>query len=96
MFLVVSNFRSILGPLLYPIAYDGLKSVLIYCKKVMYEDDTVIYTSDKSFSTIRPNLTEDFACFATWLGENKLIVNFSKKKTENMLFGTPQKTTHLT
>ena len=62
----------------------------------MYEDDAVIYTSDKSFSTTRPNITEDFACFAPWLEENKLIVNFSKKKTEYMLFGTPQKTKHLT
>ena len=71
-------------------------SIKIQKLKTFYETQIVSpHTSDKSFSTIRPNLTEDFACFATWLGENKLIVNFSKK-TENMLFGTPQKTKHLT
>ena len=65
--------------------------------KTFYETQIVSpHTSDKSFSTIRPNLTEDFACFATSLEERKLIVNFRKKKTEYMLFGTPQKTKHLT
>ena len=47
----------------------------------MYTDDTDIYTSDKSFSTIKSNLTEDFARVATWLEENQLIVNLRKGKT---------------
>ena len=38
---------SILGPLLFLIAYDGLIEVLIHCKIIMYADDTVIYTSEK-------------------------------------------------
>ena len=64
----------------------------------MHADDTVIYTFDKSFSTIKSNLTEDFARVATWLEENQLIVNLRKGKTEYMLFGTSQrtKTKHLT
>ena len=33
---------SILGPLLFLIAYDGLNEVLIHCKIIMYADDTVI------------------------------------------------------
>ena len=58
MFLVVSlPLELILGPLLFLIAYDGLNEVLIYCKIIMYADDAVIYTSDKSFSTIKSNLT---------------------------------------
>ena len=72
---------SILGPLLFLIAYDGLNEVLIHCKIIMYADDTVIYTSDKSFSTIKSNLTEDFARVATWLEENQLIVDLKKGKT---------------
>ena len=52
---------SILGPMLFLIANDGLSEVLIHCKIIMYADDTVIYTSDESFSTIKSNLTEDFA-----------------------------------
>ena len=58
----------------------------------MYADDTVIYTSDKSFSTIKSNLTEDFARVATWLEENQLIVNLRKGKTECMRFATSQRT----
>ena len=58
----------------------------------MYADDTVIYISDKSFSTIRSNLTEDFPRVATWLEENQLIVNLRNGKTECMLFETSQRT----
>ena len=80
----------ILGPLLFLIAYEGLSEVLIHCKIIIYADDTVIYTSDKSFSTIKSNLTEDFARVATWLEENQLIVNLRKRKTECMLFRMSQ------
>ena len=62
----------------------------------MYADDTVIYTSDKSFSTIKYNLTEDFARVATSLEENQLIVNLGKEKTECVLFETLQCTRHKT
>ena len=79
---------SILGPLLFLIAYDGLSEVLSYCKIIMYADDTVIYTSDKSFSTIKSNLTQNFALVATWFEENQLIVNLRKGKTECMLLET--------
>ena len=58
----------------------------------MYADDTVIYISDKSFSTIRSNLTEDFPRVPTWLEENQLIVNLRNGKTECMLFETSQRT----
>ena len=62
----------------------------------MYADDTVIYTSDKSFSTIKSNLTEDFARVATSLEENQLIVNLRKEKTECVLFETLQCTRNKT
>ena len=62
----------------------------------MYADDTAIYTSDKPFSTIKSNLTEDFARIATWLEENQLIVNLRKGKTECMLFGMLQRTKNKT
>ena len=83
---------SILGPLLFLIAYDELIEVLIHRKITMYADDTAIYTSDKPFSTIKSNLTEDFARIATWLEENQLIVNLRKGKTECMRFATSQRT----
>ena len=87
---------SVLGPLLFLIAYDGLDKVLIHYKIIMYADDTVIYTPDKSFSTIKSNLTEDFARVSTWLEENQLIVNLRKGKTECMLFTTSQRTKNKT
>ena len=66
----------------------------------MYADDTVIYTSDKSFYTIKYNLIENFARVATWIEENQLIVNLKKGKTECMLQNecmhrNAQKTKHL-
>ena len=51
---------SIIGPLLLLIAYEGLNEVLIRCQIIIYADDTVIYTSGESFSTIKSNLTRDF------------------------------------
>ena len=62
----------------------------------MYADDTVIYTSVKSFATIESNLTKDFARVAAWLEQNQLIVNLKKGKTECMLFGTSQRTKNKT
>ena len=62
----------------------------------MYADDTVIYTSGKSFFTTKYNLIEDFAHVATWLEENQLIVNLRKGKSECMLFGTLQRTKNKT
>ena len=87
---------SILGPLLFLIAHDWLNEVLIHCKIIIYADDTVIYTSAKSFSTIKSNLTEDFARITTWLEENQLIVNLRKEETERMLFGASQRTKNKT
>ena len=85
----------IIGPLLFLIAYDGLNEVLIHCKILIYGDDTVICTSGKSFSTIKSNLTEDFALVATWVEENQLILNLRKGKTECMLFRMSQRTKKL-
>ena len=62
----------------------------------MYADDTIIYTSDKSFSTIKSNLTKEFAQVATWLEENQLIVNLRRGKTECMLFRMSQCTKNKT
>ena len=86
----------IVGPLLLLMACDGLSQVLIHCKIIMYPDNTVIYISDKLFSTIKSKLTEDFARVATWLKENQLIINLSKGKTEYMLFRTLQRTKNKT
>ena len=62
----------------------------------MYADDTVIYTSGRSFFITKYNLIEDFAHVATWLEENQLIVNLRKGKSECMLFGTLQRTKNKT
>jgi len=82
---------SILGPLLFLIAYDGISNVLQNSKILMYADDTVLLTSAKTQTEIEKALSEDFARAADWLESNELILNMKKGKTEAMLFGTKQR-----
>lgn len=82
---------SILGPLLFLIAYDGVGEVLQNCNLLMYADDTVLFTAAKTPAEIEKLLTEDFTRVADWLEANELIVNMKQGKTEAMLFGTKQR-----
>ena len=81
---------------MFLIAYDGLKEALIHFNIIIYADDTVIYTSEKSFSTINSNLTGAFARVTTWPKKNQLIQNLRKGKTECMSFRTLQRTKNKT
>jgi hypothetical protein len=67
-------------------------TVLKQCEHILYADDTVLYTSGKLCEQIERKLNDDLASIANWLGENNLIVNLKKTKTECILFGTHQKT----
>ena len=64
----------------------------------MYADDTVIYTSDKSFSTIKSNLTENFALVATWFEVKQLILNLERGRQNACCSRrrNAQRTKHLT
>ena len=83
---------SILGPLLFLIAFNNVGETLQYCKIVMYADDTVIFTSGKSKEELERNLTADFTSVADWMESHDLIINMKKGKTECMLFGTIRRT----
>ena len=85
---------SVLGPLLFLLAFNDIGGVLKHSKIILYADDTVIYSSAKSKEEIEKNLTEDFGRVADWMEENDLVTNMKKGKTECMLFGTKQRTKH--
>ena len=52
---------SILGPLLFLIAFNNVGESLQHCKIVMYADDTVIFTPGKSKAELEKKLKADFA-----------------------------------
>ena len=82
---------SILGPLLFLVAFNDIGSTLRHCKIITYADDTVIYTSGKSKEEVQELLQEDFKSIADWLELNDLVMNFKKGKTECILFGTARR-----
>ena len=83
---------SILGPLLFLLAFDDVGSSLQECDVIMYADDTVIYTSAKDSEELQIKLSSDFHRVADWLENNELIANMKPGKTECMIFGTAQRT----
>lgn len=58
------------------------------CQIHLYADDTFIYTSGSNISQIQ----SDFDYIEKWFSSKKLLL--SKKKPNNMLFGTRQKLLH--
>ena len=83
---------SILGPLLFLLAFNDVGDTLLHCKIVMYADDTVIFTPGKTQKELETNLTTDFKRVADWMESNELMLNMNKGKTECMLFGTSKRT----
>ena len=77
---------------MFIILINDMGTVLKQCEHILYADDTVLYTSGKLCEKIERELNDDLASIANWLGENNLIVNLKKTKTECILFGTHQKT----
>ena len=58
---------------------------------LLYADDTVVYTSDKSCEAIESNLNSELTNLARWFSNNKLVLNLKKGKTEFVLFGSSKK-----
>ena len=83
---------SILGPLLFLIAFNDVGNVLVHSKIIMYADDTVIFVSAKSKEDLEQKLMEDFTHIAELMETNDLVTNMKKGKTECMLFGTTKRT----
>ena len=79
---------SIIGPLLFILFYNDFPSCLKHSKAVIYADDTVIYVPGKDAYIIESRLSSDMQRIMEWCLDNELILNFSKGKTEAMMFGT--------
>jgi hypothetical protein len=77
---------SILGPLLFIVYINELPSVVKNCNIQLYADDTLIYFSSNSITTIESIFSEDLNRIIDCLNNNSLFLNYSKTKI--MLVGT--------
>jgi len=78
---------SILGPLFFLIYVNDFKNCLTKSKALMFADDTTIWTSHKSVSTLFQDMQLEICTIDKWLVANKLSININK--TKFMLFRTP-------
>ena len=86
---------SILGPQLFIMHFNGIKTSLKHCNFLMYADDTVIYYTHKIMEQIEEKLQVDFTNITSWLEDNQIVINLKKGKTETMLFGTEKRLSNL-
>ena len=80
---------SVLGPLLFLIYVNDMKSVLQHSRHYLYADDTVIYFSGDNINDVVNKLQTDLSKFGTWCESNKLTVN--TKKSNFVVYGTMTK-----
>lgn len=80
---------SVLGPLLFIMYVNDLPLAIKFCNVELYADDTLLYFTSDSASTIEHNLTLDLANITCWLRGNYLPLNIDKTKL--MLIGTHQR-----
>ena len=80
---------SCLGPLLFLIYINDLPLALDSSNVNMYADDTSIYYSSKSISSINNAVNNDLQPLKSWLEENKLSLNVAK--TQSILIGSRYK-----
>lgn len=70
---------------------NDITSSVRICKVILYADDTVIFTSNKSCKQIENDLNNDLKAVSQWLDDNNLVINLKKGKTELVLYGTSRK-----
>ena len=80
---------SILGPLLFSIYINDLRTCLKHTSVTLFADDTALYCSAKSSSDLQQMLNEDLASVAKWLNDHKLTLNVAKSKF--MIIGSSQR-----
>ena len=80
---------SILGPLLFTLYINELRSCINFSNVIMYSDDTVIFFSSAQLMEVELKLNMELTSLSEWLCGNKLLLNL--KKTEFMVFGTQQR-----
>ncbi len=69
---------SILGPLLFLLYINDLPNSLKYLKAILFADDSTVYGSSKSLSTLVRNTQDDLNKLNDWLCANKLSLNINK------------------
>jgi hypothetical protein len=78
---------SVLGRLLFIMYVNDLPLAIKFCNVELYADDTLLYFTSDSASTIEHNVTLDLANITCWLRGNYLSLNIDKTK----LIGTHQR-----
>ena len=76
---------SVLGPLLFLLYIDDIKSIINYSYKHLYADDTVIVHSHEILDTLISEVETELSNIDHWLKINKMTINTSK--TETIFFG---------
>lgn len=76
---------SVLGPLLFLVYINDLKSAIQLSFFHLYADDTIIICSCDSTQELKLSLEQDLKDISNWLKLNKLTINTSK--TEVIFFG---------
>ena len=71
---------SILGPLLYLLYVNDIKTCFSRCKYYMYADDTVITVRHKNLQVAAKMLQEEFNLFQKWAHDKEIIINPVKTK----------------
>ena len=86
---------SILGLLLFVIAFNDITDVIKESSIIMYADDVVLYVAADDIKAINSKLSTDMESIADWMDENEFIINLKEGKTETLLFGTTKRLTKL-
>ena len=82
---------SVLGPLLFILLINDIDLQLQKSEILLYADDTVVFTSDKTCEIIESNLNSDLTNLARWFSDNQLVLNRQKGRTALVLNGTSKK-----
>ncbi|KAK9889263.1 hypothetical protein WA026_004539 [Henosepilachna vigintioctopunctata] len=69
---------SVLGPLLYLLYVEDLKTSGISAQHYMFADDTALYYESPNLETLQSDINQDLIQFQSWLQNNKLIINLDK------------------
>ena len=69
---------SCLGPLLFLVYCNDLPINLVFCKSILFADDTTLYKSHEHLSYLKWCLEEEIRCLMDWFNANKLTLNLSK------------------
>ena len=77
---------SVLGPLFYLIYANDLPESVNNCEIVLYVDDTVLFTANRSFERSVRKLQGDLHALSDWCNDNGIMANTEKSKV--MVFGS--------